>query len=155
MNPKELRIGNYAQDELSKAILEVVELKENDIVTSVIDRSMFPLKKGWKLGLIPLTEEWLLKLGFKYSEETECYHYYNLILNKQMVVMDIDTHVYLKSVHQLQNLYFAITSLEINCNNVVCPKCGEKENLHHNFTYDRSAINDYLCNECGTFFPVR
>ena len=62
---------------------------------------------------IPLNEDWLIKLGFKYKEETDCYHFYNLIINKQMVMMDIDIHVHLKSVHHIQNLYFILTGFEL------------------------------------------
>ena len=37
---------------------------------------------------------------------------------------------------------------------MICPKCGEKENLHYNYDYDgnRSVILDVLCNECGEIF---
>lgn len=37
-----------------------------------------------------------------------------------------------------------------------CTKCGEKENLHFNYTYTDNegmgSISSILCNECGTFF---
>ena len=37
---------------------------------------------------------------------------------------------------------------------VVCPKCGEKENFHFNYDYSKSntPVEDILCNECGSFF---
>lgn len=37
---------------------------------------------------------------------------------------------------------------------IMCPNCGEKENLHFNYDYSKKdlPIIDVLCNECGTFF---
>jgi hypothetical protein len=63
---------------------------------------------------IPLTEEWLLKLGFiKHVSQSIWY-----TLNKVDVwffdgkyVNDIDVEI--KYVHQLQNLYFALTNEEL------------------------------------------
>jgi hypothetical protein len=36
----------------------------------------------------------------------------------------------------------------------VCPKCGNKDNLHYNYDWSEQhrPINDVLCNECGEFF---
>jgi len=35
-----------------------------------------------------------------------------------------------------------------------CPNCGEEKNLHPNYDWDKKdlPIEEYLCNECGTFF---
>jgi predicted RNA-binding Zn-ribbon protein involved in translation (DUF1610 family) len=38
-----------------------------------------------------------------------------------------------------------------NKNEKPCPNCGEKENIHPNSDEARE-IDNYLCNECGTFF---
>ena len=40
---------------------------------------------------------------------------------------------------------------------LVCPKCGEKENLHFNYDYSKPnlPIEEVLCNECGTFFELK
>ena len=71
---------------------------------------------------IPLTEEWLLKFGFKESKtffgrnsfEKDGYH---LIKNgKYFEFLVIGSSVILakiKYVHQLQNLYFALTGKEL------------------------------------------
>ena len=61
---------------------------------------------------IPLTEEWLLKFGFEKAYET-CYQYKDFILNDKFIMMDIDITIQLKHVHQLQNLYFALTGEEL------------------------------------------
>lgn len=106
----ELRIGNLFQEQNSKEIIMVTELSQFKISFSG------SFKNNWQPEPILLTEEWLLKFGFEYKEETECYHYSNLIINKLFIMMDIDIRVYIKYVHQLQNLYFALTGEELKLN---------------------------------------
>jgi hypothetical protein len=76
---------------------------------------------------IPLTEEWLLKLGFKRIKKGIGWDKLSdgkLILvevptNKGNIVAfnyDADKYNYLKYVHQLQNLYFALTGVELQLN---------------------------------------
>jgi DNA-directed RNA polymerase subunit M/transcription elongation factor TFIIS len=38
-----------------------------------------------------------------------------------------------------------------------CPNCGESENLHANLdlTKSDSPVSEFLCNECGTYFPPK
>jgi len=40
---------------------------------------------------------------------------------------------------------------------IICPNCGEKENLHPNYDYSKTntPIQDVLCNECGYIFEIR
>jgi hypothetical protein len=40
---------------------------------------------------------------------------------------------------------------------IICPNCGEKENLHPNYDYSKTntPIKDVLCNECGYIFEIR
>ena len=69
---------------------------------------------------IPLTEEWLLKFGFDYDNETSTY---SLLTSLRKCDLCIDIllsdgeyfwkYVELKYVHQLQNLYFALTGNEL------------------------------------------
>ena len=102
MKASELRIGNYVyfEDTLLK----------------------FDFESGWNfyyIKPIPLTEEWLLKFGFKknlnsndiiyYILAGECLLEYNLTHN----FADIDLFIDIKYVHQLQNLYFALTNEEL------------------------------------------
>ena len=64
---------------------------------------------------IPITEEWLLKFGF---EKTSLGHF-----KKQGIILLVEdfyyicllgnTSVIIKYVHQLQNLYFALTQKEL------------------------------------------
>jgi len=116
MKASELRIGNYVyfEDELLK----------------------FDFEMGWNFDYIkpiPLTEEWLLKFGFKkdldgsfvfgllsmfkdkrlkqnvyiYTESTQ-----SLSDGQWVVINDLK----LQYVHQLQNLYFALTNEELTFN---------------------------------------
>ena len=119
IQPNELRLGNLLRDKVSKTELKIIELAEKDIVTYVIDRSKFPLEKGWSLEPIPLTEEILLKCGLKLiTERTKnymlkgisgepCFHF-----NKNNTVSCYKANI--KYLHQLQNLYFALTNQELN-----------------------------------------
>ena len=37
---------------------------------------------------------------------------------------------------------------------IICPKCGNKENFHWNIDYSKPnlPVETILCNECGCFF---
>ena len=123
----EFRIGNLLRDEISKTELKVIGLTEENISTYVIDRDKFPLKNGWGIEPIPLTEECLLKFGFKQSIQHQA-HY----LNGFDFVIDICTDysrvikykrggevmTRIQHVHQLQNLYFALTGEELTIKEV-------------------------------------
>lgn len=63
-----LRIGNFLVDSLTGELLKVIEIKESGFTTSVIDRSKFPLPKGWQAKSIPLTKDWVSKFGFTDTE---------------------------------------------------------------------------------------
>ena len=140
MKAEEFRIGNLLQSNKG-TLLEVIELSNENISTKVLDRSLYPLPNGWSMEPIPLTEEWLLNFGFvsdNYEfQETyfmdistdERYNYQTLI---QAIYMDEYTNIFIKDVergnefdfsdsfitkvkyvHQLQNLYFAITNTKL------------------------------------------
>jgi hypothetical protein len=119
MEAKELRIGNLLQDGVSKSLLKVIELSEKDITTYVIDRSKFPLEKGWFTEPIPLTEEWLIKAVFEqgvWQNETldqELYSDYNTLFISDSRDTNYSFRSPCKYVHQLQNLYFALTGKEL------------------------------------------
>jgi len=121
MEAKELRIGNLFIEENSKKIIEVIGLEKNRVVFS----GMFLDK--WQAEPIPLTEEWLLKFGFEendniyklnnfgkfiFFEHLNSFGFYPSGLLNSLMRMDN-----LKSVHQLQNLYFALTGKELEIDN--------------------------------------
>ena len=104
MKATELRIGNLIQS------------KENRIFKVTSEDLQF-IEAGSLCKPIPLTEEWLLKLGFIKDEILE---FYRDDKSNSTIIIDYDficllgySHVKIKYVHQLQNLYFALTNNEI------------------------------------------
>ena len=104
----ELRIGNLTKQG------EVKSFFENGIHVGFGKCYNFN-----ELEPIPLTEEWLLKLGFR-TEESNCFELDNIHINTRRELMwvftkcknniEIEIPEY---VHQLQNLYFALTNEEL------------------------------------------
>ena len=116
MEAKELRIGN------------LVGRYGNDIPHLEITDEVFIniIKHNWYLKtlyLIPLTEEWLLKFGFKKVDDfyeiwqgNLCYSFefgQGLCFGQGM---EWSYDIEIKHVHQLQNLYFALTGEELKIN---------------------------------------
>lgn len=66
---------------------------------------------------IPLTEEWLLKMGFKSNPYNDTYYLNNVIINcdktRGFTDLWIDDFPHIKFVHQMQNFYFTITGEEL------------------------------------------
>ena len=127
MKATELRIGNYVWDDYSGEM--IVWAISNNINTPLSD---IGLKKkthlpsgGYKIkniAPIPLTKQWLKDFGFVdkgtifkkgwfelwYSSYAE-----NHQLRIYKVSNDIEKTINIKYVHQLQNLYFALTGKEL------------------------------------------
>jgi len=112
MDAKELRIGNYVLFEnYPELIKESYYLRPPLLI---------------HLDPIPLTEEWLLKIGFElrngYTHKTDGYKVYYLDISSTCRINcdSFNNYEYaefrgfkFKYVHQLQNLYFAITGEEL------------------------------------------
>lgn len=119
MKANELRIGNWVEqpnDGVTRvtAILNDLQIKTE---TGYIDKYCRP---------IPLTEEWLLKFGFTYDEvfgwsfsDEKIYFILNYYQPNNRVVLETDEESVItvpqdiSYVHQLQNLYFALTGQEL------------------------------------------
>ena len=112
MKGNELRIGNYVY---FKNGLDTVVGTEMDYIMSNHTRRWE--KKNIKP--IPITKEWLLKFGF-----TQIYNCtYEIEIDGHVIEFDLrfrkmsvyfgDILLQLKYVHELQNLYFALTSEEL------------------------------------------
>ena len=130
---KELRIGNYVYDGNS-------ELAQ---VSSIVDGAInYELDYGnlWtnevcyfeNINPIPITEEWLLKFGFSINKKT-CVHIFEFEIDDKVnfavfLYDDEKEALFIKNsarsskiifkkridyVHQLQNLYFALTQKEL------------------------------------------
>lgn len=122
MRAKDLRIGNWFEGDNGDKIYYQITAKE------ILDFYDDPLNDYYKP--IPLTEEWLLKFGFKsddisweYSKRFgNLYIMYDIKINSIYIHdgsrydgADIPNEI--KHVHQLQNLYFALTGEELTLKN--------------------------------------
>ena len=120
MKATELRIGNLVTDTTS--IDKTVKIRALDILNieywELRDKS-----KVWYKP-IPLTEEWLLKLGFTKVHDTMVLGDFVLESNIRIVKtnelrgfsweqMTEEKYISIYTVHQLQNLYFALTNEEL------------------------------------------
>ena len=118
MEAKELRIGNYIMfsdnNGISYRKISCIKINEFGFYSDI---------DGVNLGIckpIPLTEEWLLKFGFVESQDIDTI--FGLKLNDFWYINEFQIRnkfnailleVELKYVHQLQNLYFALTNEEL------------------------------------------
>jgi hypothetical protein len=126
MRPEELRIGNLILDRGNK-ILQIDRFYGNRIECDVKKMPEKDEKTGIRLYYhpyteeitfcqpIPLTEEWLVKLGFelhygRYFKGNFCYYPENKMFEwRGIILLDFLWN----EVHKLQNLYFALTGEEL------------------------------------------
>ena len=114
MKATELRLGNWVEqpnDGVTRvtAVLNDLQIKTE---TGYVDKYCRP---------IPLTEEWLLKFGFDLDIEDDGFQKgkYKVSVSDEGCLFFIYIGYYpeeiaeFKYVHQLQNLYFALTSEEL------------------------------------------
>jgi hypothetical protein len=125
INKRELRIGNIvASPKHGLAIATIAGIATNDIVM-LEEVSTYDFFSD--VQPIPLTPDWLDKLGIRYKEGLG-YSYpfaenFNLYLTKgvfrdcQCTIMQYsegeELLKHIKYVHQFQNLYFALTGEEL------------------------------------------
>jgi hypothetical protein len=122
MKPQELRIGNYVNHN-SFGISKITGILEDDLRVDYDNNNYWDYCKY--IEPIELTEEWLLKFGFKaerstvylklkYSTNVSDYVLYNRETKELLFVKDnqlwLCKHEY---VHHLQNLYFALVGEEL------------------------------------------
>lgn len=121
MESKELRIGNYIRDKESGRIGYVISIGEKKCTVKMPFSKLSQSYDDFE-G-IDLNEDWLLKLGFedKYltiDKKISSDFTMTLISDKDggfhfMPHATLMWGVDLKYVHQLQNLYFALTGSEL------------------------------------------
>lgn len=120
MKASELRIGNWIHNPVQSLDLIV----DGSLIAIEHNRERV-VKNHEGFEPIPLTEEWLIKLGF-------CDDNLYFSINIRDVQLSIDkkdntfcigspyeangTHIQIKHVHKLQNLYFALTNEELTIN---------------------------------------
>ena len=110
MEAKDLRVGNIVRyaDNVYLSASKVTEV--GDIIQYETDY----------YEPIPLTEEWLLKFGFKevivdswYSKLAKNKNTINISKSGLVAINDDKPIRAIEYVHQLQNLYFALTNEEL------------------------------------------
>ncbi len=126
MKASEFRIGNLAQT--IQGVYKIESVNENEVfICPFLTNESFVVSIE-ALNPIPLTEEWLLKLGAKkfagkiylsitnLKAELHFDVYVDVIvstLHSDFCELILDE---IKYVHQLQNLYFALTNQELTLN---------------------------------------
>jgi hypothetical protein len=123
MKANELRIGNFLQSDTN--IIKIVGVVKKDIYYYHNKKNLYVLELN-NFKPIPLTEEWLIKFGFE--KKIDCYKNINYNFNGYFASFDCDNPMWfgedgcceqvtikdnIKYVHQLQNLYFAVTGEEL------------------------------------------
>ena len=109
MEAKELRIGNYVDLYGNAAQIHRTDFSKNEHGIAVEEGKP-----------IALTSEWLVKLGFVYNPKytyENVYEFKNIQLaysnTEGWYLGNEETELEIKYIHQLQNLYFALTQEEL------------------------------------------
>ena len=136
----ELRIGNYISCE-SNPIAKVVSIDDSIRVNKQCENEIdYQINQGWlkEIKPIPITEEWLARFGAKKDEKSGFSNTYRIEINEHIGIFinifekgyrgwigyyelkpydipGIPIYYDVLYVHQLQNLYFALTNKELEC----------------------------------------
>jgi len=128
VKPTEFRIGNM----VTATVLD--KSFGGGKISGILESSVFVNTIKFDLSHIsgiPITEEWLLRFGFKFdghiyeaskeirekSNKDIGVKYQAYFFNKRLNRwMDCQTRVCVDYIHQLQNLYFALTGEELTLN---------------------------------------
>jgi hypothetical protein len=108
MQSKDLRIGNYVWNDLPFGGSEVYQIKVYDFGCAIMTNSK-PIR---------LTETIIIGLGFSYVKEGRLIKYFGEMLceifpDGVFFIKNIEITKKIKYVHELQNLYFALTGEEL------------------------------------------
>ena len=116
---RELKIGNYVYLQNSKTPYKITEIGYSEIEYPKYEASGISSEAVFRtyvenLNPIPLTEELLLKCGFEKHKWGVVTYYSPLFeLDADFHLKGVDYNIQVKSLHQLQNLYFGILSYYI------------------------------------------
>lgn len=129
IDPKELRIGNIVgYDDLWYVVSSIIEPIELETTHRIGFENSSLRKAARHIQPIPLTEEWLLRFGFSGSTPHESPYFYSYAVGASTLRINPDNGVVwivasngglfnnpklIEHVHQLQNLYFALTGQEL------------------------------------------
>ena len=121
IDPKELRIGNWVISPHDDTI-QVVGINPEETLDILIDKGGMA---SHRTNPIPITKKWLKRLGFKLKTDYEINYLLSpkdengsrlnfRLLDKGLKIQFNMFHaVEIQHVHQLQNLYFALTGEEL------------------------------------------
>ena len=127
MEANELRIGNYVYNDYLKKNKQINGIFNNEIWLSEIGEDEFDQRSVIdSINPIPITEDWLLKFGFRatISNKDSGYKQFGLRECKFDFMFTLECNgnpeFFLENVgldilyvHQLQNLYFSLTEKEL------------------------------------------
>jgi len=121
MTANELRIGNWVYHEPS-----VNETTNGEFIVSeinVFDKNSINGLESSDVKPIPLTEEWLLRFGFEKTKKLYVKYFFGDYIGVHVGDFSVGTYTHkgiahavqpsCMFVHQLQNLYFALTGEEL------------------------------------------
>lgn len=122
MDIRELRIGNLVTTKFSNEILTIKYIssqtvKDGEYISAGISAEKSYMKDH--LEPIPLTTEWIERFGFEKIQSYTFACCYAFVGHKLIKLQDNTftishyTKCVIKHVHQLQNLYFALTVEEL------------------------------------------
>lgn len=115
MKASELRIGNLVSYRSNTVVIDTLSSSDQCII---IDRYFkYAEQHLTNIKPIPLTEEWLVKFGFN-NLNLNCSNYMFELIHNDMIGYRFSIegqygYPEIKYVHQLQNLYFALTGEEL------------------------------------------
>ena len=136
----ELRIGNFIYRQ-TLPVIPANFINKEIISVGKVDEDLFNDKIDCQFSPIPLTEEWLKKFGFEWKSENKTWRIeYRIpfvddgkriaihvwedevmgiwgVTLWEVVPIDDVTPTVIKYVHQLQNLYHALTGQELQLTN--------------------------------------
>lgn len=123
---RELRIGNWVSaDDGSRWMVETIKpgmmsgyVYSDNLLDEVRGKNRSVEIHSENLNPIPLSEELLLKCGFEKHQWGDAVIYYSplLELDAHFCLKGVDYNIQVKSLHQLQNLYFDLTGKELEVN---------------------------------------
>ena len=120
MEAKELRIGNWIRHKYHILLVETIDAND-EIYACNIKRNVHVYKDIEDFEPIPLTEEWLIKFGFRVMDSWLLYYKGSFEiepLREGFLFSQYENDLLnIKYVHQLQNLYFTLTGEELSLHN--------------------------------------
>lgn len=122
INANELRLGNFIKNTFSTDEYKIVERVEEFSIDTNDDMYL----NVDHIDPIPITKEWLLRFGFEKDADQHRISYYtygvDFIFDRIeykdgkwiLLTIELQCNENIQYIHQLQNLYFALTGNELN-----------------------------------------